>query len=345
MSPKKPFAAPRRTDKTELPTDGAELRLCFIENPGILKNCIENIREILLWKKTAAKSVKSYPSLEEKNRGKHFRFSLIASIVSHVTVMALIISITISARQKQTVKNAAEITMISPGKIFYPVTQKKEIGGGGGGGEQKQKPPPRGKLPKKSERVQLAPPSVAEKKEPELPVPPSIVVPPEIMTEPPEIARLGDPSAELLQEPFADSETPSNGPGDEGGIGSGSSGGVGSGEGPGLGPGEGGGTGGGIYKVGNGVSAPRCLLPQDVNCPRPDYPDKGRKEKVQGTVILDIVVDEGGIPKNISVRKSISPELDEAAIKAVEKWRFAPARKNGEPVPVYATVEVVFRLL
>jgi outer membrane biosynthesis protein TonB len=36
--------------------------------------------------------------------------------------------------------------------------------------------------------------------------------------------------------------------------------------------------------------------------------------------------------------------LDEKAIEAVAKWRFRPGMKRGVPVPVYANVEVNFRL-
>jgi TonB family protein len=36
--------------------------------------------------------------------------------------------------------------------------------------------------------------------------------------------------------------------------------------------------------------------------------------------------------------------LDEKAIEAVKQWRFAPARKDGKPVPVAVDVEVNFRL-
>ncbi len=49
-------------------------------------------------------------------------------------------------------------------------------------------------------------------------------------------------------------------------------------------------------------------------------------------------------PHNIKVRRGLDPGLDENAVKAVQQWRFEPAKENGRPVTVGATVVVQFRL-
>jgi len=128
--------------------------------------------------------------------------------------------------------------------------------------------------------------------------------------------------------------------GSGGGIGSGRGGGIGSGDGTGLGPGSGGGFGGGAFRVGGGVSQPSVIYKMD-----PEYSEEARKAKYSGTVLLQLIVDVDGRAKNIKVMKGVGLGLDEKAIEAVQKWKFLPGKKNGTPVPVYATVEVNFRLL
>ena len=98
--------------------------------------------------------------------------------------------------------------------------------------------------------------------------------------------------------------------------------------------------GGGVYRVGGGVSAPAVLYKID-----PEYSEEARKAKWQGTVVLQIVVDEHGLPKDMKVMRQLGLGLDAKAMEAVGKWRFKPGMKDGKPVPVLATIEVSFHLL
>ncbi len=52
-----------------------------------------------------------------------------------------------------------------------------------------------------------------------------------------------------------------------------------------------------------------------------------------------------GRAQNIHVIRSLNADLDKNAMKAVAKWKFQPATKDGKPVPVMAHIEVNFRLL
>jgi TonB family protein len=97
---------------------------------------------------------------------------------------------------------------------------------------------------------------------------------------------------------------------------------------------------GGAYRIGGGVSAPSVLSKVE-----PGYSEEARKAKWQGTVVLSLVVDEQGRPRNLKVLRSLGLGLDQKAIEAVGKWRFNPGMKDGKPVPVMATIEVNFRLL
>ena len=95
----------------------------------------------------------------------------------------------------------------------------------------------------------------------------------------------------------------------------------------------------GIYRIGGGVSAPVPIVKAE-----PEYSEEARKAKWQGAVLLQMVVDENGIPQDIHVVRSLGLGLDQKAIEAVQRWRFKPGLKDGNPVPVSANIEINFRL-
>ena len=75
----------------------------------------------------------------------------------------------------------------------------------------------------------------------------------------------------------------------------------------------------------------------------PVYPMIARQAHLQGVVILEAVLDAQGRVESVRVLRSI-PQLDRAAVDAVQQWRFTPALLNGQPVPVVITVTVNFTL-
>lgn len=76
----------------------------------------------------------------------------------------------------------------------------------------------------------------------------------------------------------------------------------------------------------------------------PEYPPLAHKTRVSGNVVLEVHIDEEGSVIDIRVLEG-HPLLREAAVKAVEQWKYSPTLLSGEPVPVVATVTVMFRLL
>ena len=255
--------------------------------------------------------------------------AFVCSYIVNVVVIALLVwSGHWVVEHHNEIKQTVIGMVIDPGAYVLPAS-KTQAGGGGGGGDSDKLQASKGSPPKFA-RDQFTPPVVVVRNEaPKLPMEPTVVGPPSI-TFP--IGPTGDPLSGVIG-------PPSNGTGSGGGIGSGSGGGVGSGHGPGVGPGEGGGIGGGLYKVGGGVSAPRTLY-----APDPEYSDEARKAKYQGTVVLYMIVNADGRPRDIRVVRSLGMGLDEKALEAVRTWRFEPATKDGHPVSVQINVEVSFRL-
>ena len=91
--------------------------------------------------------------------------------------------------------------------------------------------------------------------------------------------------------------------------------------------------------------APDCLTPpRTTYSPEPEYPDKERKARHRGVVVLDLVVDPDGMPRDLKVSRPLSADFDKAALTAVKKWRFSPATKDGKPIATEIKVEVSFHL-
>jgi TonB family protein len=95
----------------------------------------------------------------------------------------------------------------------------------------------------------------------------------------------------------------------------------------------------GIYRVGGDVKPPKAIYD-----PNPEYSDEARRAKYQASVILEVVVDAEGQPQKMRIQRAAGMGLEEQASKAVQRWRFQPATKNGQPVPVMANVEMYFSL-
>jgi len=224
--------------------------------------------------------------------------------------------------------------------MVFLAPELPRIGGGGGGGGNQQPGPIRRAEGVGSDaitlRVRKAPPA-------EVPVPTTSPAPVEV---PPL------PSIVLDAKPLASgvfdqiglpnggvSSGTSTGPGSGGGVGTGVGTGIGPGSGPGLGPGSGGGTGGGVYRPGGGVSAPRIITQV-----KPSYTNEALFQKVQGTVVVEVIVTSEGRPSQIRVIRSLDPALDQQAVTAVSQWRFEPGRLAGAPVDVRVTIMLDFSI-
>jgi TonB family protein len=94
-----------------------------------------------------------------------------------------------------------------------------------------------------------------------------------------------------------------------------------------------------VYRVGQDIRAPKGTY-----MPNPEYTDRARKKKLNGTVILAIIVTPEGSADNVKVVRGFDRDLDQRAVDTVRTWKFEPGSKDGKPVPVALNVEVSFRL-
>jgi protein TonB len=84
--------------------------------------------------------------------------------------------------------------------------------------------------------------------------------------------------------------------------------------------------------------------PIEISRVRPQYPEAARKARMQGVVILEAIITKDGNVESVRILRGINPLLDNAAVRAVQQWKYKPATFNGRAVPVYLTVTVTFTL-
>jgi protein TonB len=99
----------------------------------------------------------------------------------------------------------------------------------------------------------------------------------------------------------------------------------------------GGGGGGGLL---DDVDSP----PTPISKIQPNYPSSLLKSGTGGRVLISCVVDETGKVVSATVKQSAHPDLDKAAIAAVNKWKFKPASKAGRNVKAKCVVPFNFEV-
>ncbi|TKR33381.1 energy transducer TonB [Luteimonas gilva] len=90
------------------------------------------------------------------------------------------------------------------------------------------------------------------------------------------------------------------------------------------------------------ITEPRPLAAQNE---QPEYPRDAQRRGLSGRVVLRVDVGADGTATNVDfLQRSGAPELDRAAMSAVRKWRFAPAKRDGKPIASSVRVPVDFVL-
>ncbi|WP_254670978.1 energy transducer TonB, partial [Pseudomonas aeruginosa] len=95
---------------------------------------------------------------------------------------------------------------------------------------------------------------------------------------------------------------------------------------------------------------PAPLTPPSANAgylhnPAPEYPALAMRRGWEGTVLLRVHVLASGSPSEIQVQKSSGREaLDQAAVKAVKRWSFVPAKRGDKAEDGWVSVPIDFKL-
>ena len=85
--------------------------------------------------------------------------------------------------------------------------------------------------------------------------------------------------------------------------------------------------------------------PQPLSNIRPVYPEIAQEAGIEGTVVVQVFIDKKGRVQDTIILKGIpNTGLDEAALKAIRKTRFRPAKQRERPVGVWISIPVNFRL-
>ena len=250
------------------------------------------------------------------------------SFALHAAILAVLLFL---ATNPGTHKLMEKISLGPSGRVtaYVPPTDPKQIGRpsmgpNSGGGHHELMPATAGRL---------APPSSAP-----------ILPPQKIINEAPalpEPTAVFDPNASAIVPLVPDLGLPwmreKNGS-----AGTGGPHGFGSGKGNGMGDGDGDGAGvandGAPYA--NVVAKVACLY-----CPEPPYTEEARKSKLQGQMVLQVLVGEDGKAKQVRILRSLGMGLDESAERTVYSWRFSPARDaNRHAVASWVTIETRFQL-
>ena len=96
-------------------------------------------------------------------------------------------------------------------------------------------------------------------------------------------------------------------------------------------------------EAGPAVAGVDVAPPRKTRHVPPLYPPVAAAARIEGTVVLEAIIDHEGNVSNLRVVQSI-PLLDRAALDAVRQWKYEPTRLNSRPVPVVMTVTVTFVL-
>ena len=289
-----------------------------LQEEGIFSSLIANVRDVFFPVKLPPLVLTSQPiAVPDRMKVKRSPASTATAIVVHALLLLLIGYLLYKVK----VKFAPPVKVQTVDLNIPPIAASapKAMGGGGGNHDiapaTKGLPPPPQKI-----QVQLMHPIIDH---PKIAIAPSLDIQPMKMATSP--INIGDINGPKVSGPSSFGPNGGNG--------------LGPGHDNGLGPGQDAGYGGGAYTVGGGVSAPIALY-----TPEAEFSEEARRNKYQGNVDVNCIVDANGNVQLPHVVRDPGMGLAEKALEAVRTYRFKPGMLNGKPVAVRITVEVGFTI-
>ena len=84
--------------------------------------------------------------------------------------------------------------------------------------------------------------------------------------------------------------------------------------------------------------------PEGLFQQKPNYPISMKQQGIQGTVVVEAIIDSHGNVDNPVIYSSPNPDFNDPALQAVSKWKFRPGRKDGRAVNTRVRIPIVFSL-
>jgi len=93
-----------------------------------------------------------------------------------------------------------------------------------------------------------------------------------------------------------------------------------------------------------GVDAAAFTPPKRIKGSSPSYPEAAARDGAQGTVLVECLITTSGAVEACRVSHSVHPAADRAAVNAIRRWRYEPARVTEQPRSIVARFMMIFRL-
>jgi TonB family protein len=91
-------------------------------------------------------------------------------------------------------------------------------------------------------------------------------------------------------------------------------------------------------------AAPKVVPAEILSKPTPAYTDEARKMRVEGEVLLEVVLEASGHVRVLKIVRGLGHGLDESAVRAAQQISFKPALRDGQPSDSTAVLHIIFQL-
>jgi periplasmic protein TonB len=302
---------------------------CSGNSASWLKRVFENVRQLFPASGIGPTSANGAPLHFESIdlSARHGKAQTYSAVV-HAAILLTLAFALVSPPVRHNGPNSISLGLAHDPLAYVPpaiaTSQAPSLGSMGGGGENDPRPSRSGNLAPAS-TMPLAPPRLKHNEDATIPAPPAVFDP----DAPASVA-----TAKNLGIPWMNGDADSAGPGKGHGFGTGNGGAMGDGNGSGAGAGD------SNAPYSNVLSPVACLY-----CPDPPYTEEARKAKLQGKVLLRVLVGPDGTAQRIEVLKGLGMGLEERAEETIHSWKFAPARDGAKrPVATWINIETRFQL-
>ena len=89
---------------------------------------------------------------------------------------------------------------------------------------------------------------------------------------------------------------------------------------------------------------PKALPAEIISKPTPVYTQEARSLKIEGEVLLEVVLEASGKLRVVRVVRGLGHGLDDNAVKAAEQIHFKPAMRDGQPTDSTVVLHIIFQL-